>query len=306
MDHGYQAPAVVAGGLVLSVTRSTVGRRDVRLQALDAADGTVAWTLPLGKDGLGRWSPPTVANIEGRDTVVLLYNQMILGVDLVQGRRLWSFDAMAQADLPGQAGTIGHTPEDAHSPRISGRVVVAEYRHFQIKGALACDSTCLGVKIVDGQPELLWKRDEMVNWWDGQAVRNGRLYGIVRHPRGRFNATIAKYHYRHKQQRAALGCYDMHTGQCLWSSEHPWTSDQTDESFQAAELTLHGDRIVLHDEQRLVIGHIGQQGYTPLTAWRLRGPAAAPTVAGDRLYVRTVADGQLTCFNLPSRPESQE
>ena len=303
MDHGCQSSPLLWGDIVIVACAVGQQRRDVRLLAFRAGDGKSLWQRPLGTVGLGHWSPPRLVRFRGQDRLIVFYNQYLLALDPADGSECWRFDGAQTIDLSGaDVCSFGHTPEDANPPLVSGDIVMGECRYGMVK-KMFCRSEYFAVRAEPNGPRLLWHRPDFVNWWDSQAVIPGGVLGIRRQPKGRFEATIARYAYREAEGKAALECRSAESGEAIWSLDH-LLGPGVDHRFQAAVFAVEGERIYLHDEQRLIGGRISKDGYEYLWQLPIPGPAAQPVVAGEWLYLRQAPGGQLRAIALGGKGQA--
>lgn len=99
-----------------------------------------------------------------------------------------------------------------------------------------------------------------------------------------------------------LECRSPETGKALWS-EGDLLGPDADHHFEAAVFTIAGEHIFLHDEENLILGRIGPDGYTYLWHSEIKGPAAQPVVGDGRLFLRSAHSGELSAFNLKGLKE---
>ncbi len=298
MDHGYQSSPLLHENLLITTLCIEGQRRDVRLMAFNIDDGKEVWQVQLGTEGRGRWSPPRLANLNGRKQLVVFYDQYLIGLNPNDGSEQWRFDAsgILKTNPELEPGTFGHTPEDAHPPLIVGDTIMAEYRYQTTKGMI-CKSEYFAVRMQDDEPTLLWHSPDFINWWDSQAVVGDRVYGIRREPKGRFGSTQARYAYRTKDLKAFLECRSPETGKALWSESNLLGAD-AEQHFEAAVFTITGDRIYIHNEQSLIAGKITPEDYQYLWHKEMKGPVARPLAASGKLFVRSAYDGETRVYSI--------
>ncbi len=301
MDFGYEASAVLGDHHLFSVVCSTGKGRKARLLAVSLADGKDVWSRDLETGSHAKWAPPALGTFKGKTTLVMFCQNLVLGLNPNDGSEYWRFDLLKDAELPNgpeasTPGTPGHTHEDSNSPAIIGDIVTGEFRRFAKKAGNITVSDYFGLRITPDGPKLLWTSRDFVNSWDTQQVHDGRIYGIARRPAGKFGATVAKYHYRANDGKAALECRDPASGKVIWSVS---SLTPANEPFAGAAFSIAGHWVLTHDENQFAIGRLTPSGYTHVSSIPIKGKAGEPVLADGRIYLR-MAEGTLYCYKPPS------
>lgn len=178
MDFGYQASALVEAGRVFSLIATDVAGKGAELAAFSAADGKELWRRDLETERHAKWSPPTLAVLNGELTLIMSFQNWVLGLNPADGTERWSYNLLKQGQIPhdskiareGRVGMPGHTHEDEVPPAVVGNIVVGELRRFHKRGGNNARSDYFGLKIAGTGPEWLWHQEKFVNFWDSQAV----------------------------------------------------------------------------------------------------------------------------------------
>lgn len=143
LGGGYSTPSVLGDRIYII---DSTGKVDETLKALDAGDGHVVWSIPLGKVGNpdqkpsypGARSTPTV---DGGRIYALSSDGDLVAADRASGKVAWK--KQVRSDFGGQPGTWAYS----ESPLIDGEILVTAPG-----GATA---TVVGLKKETG--EVAWK-----------------------------------------------------------------------------------------------------------------------------------------------------
>jgi outer membrane protein assembly factor BamB len=83
---GFSSSPLVVGDQIIAYAG---GPGDKGILAFDAATGEPRWSAPAGNDS---YSSPQLANVAGRDVVLLLANTGLTAVDAITGKPAWHYD----------------------------------------------------------------------------------------------------------------------------------------------------------------------------------------------------------------------
>jgi len=243
LSFGYASHPLPYGRNLIVVA----GGKDKAVAAIDQKSGGIAWA---GLSFVNAYSSPLLINVDGRDQVVVLAAQRILGIDPRNGTPLWS---RALSTDPGMAFCA--TPLwDAKNQILVYSGGADGY------GADALHITTDGPRM---KTELLW-----------HDHRQGSAFGNLLLAGDRF------YLSRGYTGPAVLTAVDITTGQTRWSSR---------EFAKANFLGADGKVIILDEEGWLALAKPDPDGDLKVfsKARVLDGNAwTVPTLAGRTLYLR--------------------
>ena len=150
-EWGYAGSPTVAGNLLLC----DVGGGNASTVALNKATGETIWKSGSDKPG---YATPIVANLDGKQTVVVFKAEHLVGYDLKDGRELWrtpwktSYDVNAATPLP-----------------------VGNNRLFISSGY---NTGCALIQVSGGKATQVWKSKKMANQINTAVPAQGYVYGI--------------------------------------------------------------------------------------------------------------------------------
>jgi outer membrane protein assembly factor BamB len=227
---------------------------DSYVVALKPEDGSVAWkvdrTFPVREESGQSYTTPYVAEIDGRETIVIWGADHLTGHDAATGERLWTCG--------------GFNPQDKAmwrviaSPAFTEGIAVIPYGRTQF---------CAGVKL-GGRGDItakarLWTRDDLGADCPSPAGHNGRVFLLT--------------------DRGEIHCLDARTGQALWTGAIPRAAAKYYSSPVLAGDLLYGAR----EDGMLTIVKVGETGMEILAQNDMgERLAASPVPVKGRLLVR--------------------
>lgn len=183
---GYGASPVIYGDLVLN--NCGPGERTF-LVALDKQTGEVVWKTdePGGTSGkkkpwIGSWSTPIVANVGGRDQILLSYPHHVNGYDPETGEVLWQCDGL---------GNLVYT------------------------SVLVGDGVAVAMGGYHG-PAVAWKLGGA-----GNVTERNLLWRVERNPQRIGSGVILGEHGYMVDERGNVQCFDPATGDPHWEDKLP-------------------------------------------------------------------------------------
>jgi len=183
---GYGASPVIYGDLVLN--NCGPGER-TSLVALDKHTGEVVWKTdePGGTSGkkkpwIGSWSTPIVANVDGRDQILVSYPHHVKGYDPETGEVLWQCDGL---------GNLVYT------------------------SVLVGDGLAVAMGGFHG-PAVAWKLGG-----SGNVTERDLLWRVERNPQRIGSGVILGEHAFMVDERGTVQCFDPATGKPRWEDRLP-------------------------------------------------------------------------------------
>lgn len=114
LGDGFSTPSVAGGRIFLMGTKG----KDEQVMALDAKDGKILWTTPIGALAGGRPGPRCTPTVDGDLLYALSSDGKLICADTAKGEVRWRKDL--KADFGGKTGNWAY----AESPLIDGDVLV--------------------------------------------------------------------------------------------------------------------------------------------------------------------------------------
>jgi outer membrane protein assembly factor BamB len=254
------SPVFAGGRIVVAVMQEG----DSYLVALDPADGSVAWkvdrTFPVQKETGQSYTTPYVAEIDGRETLVVWGADHLTGHDPADGSTLWTCG--------------GFNPEDKAmwrviaSPAIVDGIAVVPYGRTQFTAGVR-----LGGSGDVTATARLWEREGIGADCPSPVGRDGRVYLLT--------------------DRGAIHCLEAETGRDLWSGAIPRSA-----ANYYSSPVLAGDLLFCAREDGMVaVVRVGETGMELLSENQMGELiAAAPVPVRDRLLIRSAE--HLFCLGL--------
>jgi hypothetical protein len=252
-DFGYSITPLLWKGLVIL----SIGGKDQALVALDAEDGSLRWRCG---NGTGSYSSPLPLVAQGKEQIVCILQNAVLGVDPLQGRVLWELSLSEGYDEYSAWPLVG-----------DGYLIFAS---AFCRGGRRLD---LGAK----EPLLRWENREFGNDIMSSVLLKDTVYGF---------ALADIQSATHGTTRGSFQCLDAVSGEVLWS---------TPEVKQASVIAADGKLLALDDGGALSMLKATRQGYVPLAKFQAlkRGPCwTQPTLSEGRLFLRN--HEELVCLYL--------
>lgn len=171
-DWGYTESVLVDGDRVIC----TPGGSQGTMAALDKMTGKVLWrTTELTENA--QYSSPLLIDVNGKKQVVQLLMRTVFGADPENGKVLW------KTKFPGAVAVIP-TP-------------IYHNGHLYVTAGYGVG--CRMLKLGDGEPELVYENNTMVNHHGGVILVDGKLYG--------------------HSDRGGWTCQDFMTGEEVWKDK---------------------------------------------------------------------------------------
>jgi outer membrane protein assembly factor BamB len=149
--QGFGASPIVYGPLVLIAADSKGGGG--RVAGLDRASGNVVWSIPRPK--LPNYASPMVVHAAGRDQLVMIGCDVVLGLDPLTGKTLW--------EMPGS------TEECVTS-------TVTDGRHIYTSGGYPRNH--VAAIVADGSGQVAWENTARV-YVPSMVIKDGYLYAVL-------------------------------------------------------------------------------------------------------------------------------
>ncbi len=275
--------------------------REGHVHSLNAADGSVIWTVSL-RDTINAkppmWGFSGSPLIHG-EHVILNVGRHGIALDRNTGRVVWDSGKKGA----GYATPVPWTGRDTvfvlagreisavnpgdgavrweHSWRTSWGVNAADPILYDGRVFISSsyNKGCVLLDVSGAEPKEVWRNKNMKNHFSSSVLYKGYLYGIT----------------GHAGSEGALCCIDFRTGRLQWSHR--------DIAF--GSLMIAGNKlVVLTESGELVIADATPTGFNQ----HIRQPVldgkcwTVPVVCGDRIYARN-ASGNLVCYAFAaSRP----
>ncbi len=246
------SPVFAGGRIVVAVMQEG----ESYLVALEPSDGSVAWkidrTFPVQKETGQSYTTPYVAEIDGRETLVVWGADHLTGHDPADGSVLWTCGGFNPEDKP-MWRVIA-------SPAIVDGIAVVPYGRTQFTAGIR-----LGGSGDITATARLWERDDLGADCPSPVGRDGRAYVLT--------------------DRGAIHCLDVETGRDLWSGAIPRASA----SFYSSPV-LAGDLLYCAREDGMVaVVRVGDSGMELLSQNDMGELiAAAPVPVRNRLLIRGI------------------
>ncbi len=259
------SPLFMAGNIIvhyLGHPTPLPGKREtlesVIVAAFDANTGALKWMTPPNPSSGHRTNhfSLTGGTPGGQPTVVVNTSHMLVGINPVNGAERWRFDFYENfADLRNDRTMLWDAADTTSGARGSNLWRLAYSGHMAlISGDYIIDrfniahqhraSRTFCIKIVNGQPQLVWENKDLNAWRTTYAVHGGKLY-VEDHNENQWSntgnargslpmveadkagqplprITGAKGEVFRRPRPMALGqfsCIDIATGTVLWSSD---------------------------------------------------------------------------------------
>lgn len=246
------SPVFAGGHIVVAVMQEG----ESYLVALNPADGEVVWkvdrTFPVQKESGQSYTTPYVADVDGRETLVVWGADHLTGHDPKSGATLWTCGGFNPEDKP-MWRVIA-------SPGIVDGIAVVPYGRTKFTA---------GVKL-GGDGDItgtarLWERSDLGADCPSPVGRDGRVYVL--------------------SDRGAIHCLDAKTGKDIWKGAIPRAS-----SNYYSSPVLAGDLLYCVREDGMVaVVKIAEDGMEVLSQNEMGElVAAAPVPVRDRLLIRGV------------------
>ena len=276
--YGYASSPIVVNDLVLVSARIDGGA----LIAVDQRTGDIVWqSVQPSHHGYALWSSPVPTTIDERQCIVWLSGPRISGLDPETGEAIWHYD------IPPVNNKIGCA---AATPVIAGNRVIAQYHPPHARGYTFC------LEITDGEAEVTWTAEGLANWYFSCVGLDGCVYGVDQAPR------------RRQRDIGDLQCYDVETGELLWSVYgFGQTSPRRTRELQPAGTFVIADGKMISWGNELVVAEVTREGHQVLASVQLPfvGYRTMPVLAGGRLFLRS-RDGELFCLDLAQVDERSD
>ncbi len=151
--------------------------------ALDARTGRTLWKSP---GGIGGYSTPVVATINGRKTVVLFGEKHLYGVDFATGRKLFSHPWQTKYNI------------NAADPIVIGRTIFIGSGY---------DRGCALLDVSRPTPSVIWENTSLRTQLNSCILIDGHLYGVDGN-----------------NSRGQFVCVNVSTGAVKWREKIPFGS----------------------------------------------------------------------------------
>lgn len=252
------SPIFAGGNIVIAVMQEG----DSYVVALDPTDGSEAWkvdrTFPVKKETGQSYTTPHLAEINGRQTIVIWGADHLTGHDPQTGETLWTCG--------------GFNPENKAmwrviaSPGFSGDIAVVPYGRTKFTAGVRMG----GSGDITGEARL-WERNDLGADCPSPVARDGRVYLL--------------------DDRGRIHCLDAETGKDIWSDAIPRAAAK----YYSSPI-LAGDLLYCaREDGMLSVVRIGEDGMELLSQNEMgERLAAAPVPVNDRLLIRGVQ--HLFCF----------
>jgi outer membrane protein assembly factor BamB len=239
---GTSASPLVQGDLVYVMP----GGKEGAMAALDAKTGEVRWKC--GTEAAS-YASPMMTSIGGKDLVVFLTAEGVVGVDAAGGQEYW------RVPLKDRLNESSTTPVRIGNLLFASSVTVGS----------------IGIKLSaeSGKPaaEQVWKNPELTCYFGTPVEFDGLLYVVT----GQATLTNAS---------ASLHCVDPKTGKVLWTKGKVG-------QYHATLLRTRDKLLMLEEQGDLVMFRPSAEKYDEVCRSRLCGRTwAHPAWAGGVLYIR--------------------
>ncbi|MCB1236211.1 MAG: PQQ-like beta-propeller repeat protein, partial [Verrucomicrobiae bacterium] len=255
------SPVYAGGNIVIAVMQEG----ESYVVALNPADGSVVWktdrTYPVQKESGQSYTTPLVAEIDGKETIVIWGADRLTGHDPEDGGVLWTCGGFNPEDKP-MWRVIA-------SPAIVDGIAVVPYGRTKFTAAVR-----LGGSGDITATARLWERDELGADCPTPVGRDGKVYIL--------------------SDRGEIHCVDIQMGKDLWVGEIPRAAAK----YYSSPI-LAGDLLYCAREDGVVaVVKIGDGGMEVVSENAMgERLAAAPVPVRDRLLIRGV--DHLYCFGQP-------
>ena len=246
------SPVFAGGNIVVAVMQEG----DSYVVALNPDDGSEVWkvdrTYPVKKETGQSYTTPYVAEIDGRETMVIWGADRLTGHDPKDGKVLWTCEGFNPEDKP-MWRVIG-------SPAITDGIAVVPFGRTKF---------CAGVKM-GGNGDItktarLWERNDLGADCPTPVGRDGRVYVL--------------------SDRGQINCIEAATGKDIWKDAIPRASAK----YYSSPI-LAGDLLYCAREDGvLATVEVSDDGMKVLAQNDMgERLAAAPVPINDKLLVRGV------------------
>lgn len=281
---GYASHPLVFGDLLIC----TAGGQGSGVVALDKNTGAQVWTAITAQE-IG-YAPPVLAEMAGRQQLVVWYDVAMVGLDPKEGKQLWQYDFPKEKP---QRPVVSIVP-----PLVAGnRIFITNFYH----------GSALVEVAEDGVREL-WTTEKN----KGHREDINSIMSTVIHQPGYFIGVAGN---------GELRCVAAEDASLQWRSyqalataeEDPQSIPRGTNGFAAMFITQHQDRYwMFSDQGELILAELSAEGYQELGRQKLlettgstRGRAyvwCPPAFAQGYMFVRN--EQELICVDL--RKQSYE
>ena len=242
------SPTVVGPHVVIMV-----GGKDAGIVGFDKATGKVAWQ---STGDTPSYASPITAGTGDKTELIFLTNSHIRSVTAKDGKEVWKFPF------------VDKLLESSTTPVKVGDLYVA--------GSVMSGS--VGIKIVDGVPEQVWKNDKLTCYFSTPVAVGEYLYMV----NGKATLTNAAI---------TLRCVEAKTGKIAWEKGN------VGKYHAALVKTGDGKLLFLDDGGQLMLLEPNAKGYKELARAKVCGETwAHPALSDGKLYLRD--DKKLICLQV--------
>ncbi len=246
-EYGYACTPLVEHGKVYL----PVGGQGASVVALDAADGSVAWT---SGDDVASYSPAYPITVGGRRHIVVYLRNDVVAFDPATGRELWRH--------PWSKGYDEHAAWPVY-----------EEPYLLTASAFRQGAKVLRLSVGPDGPtaELVWRSKELSNDVASSLILDGHIYGFDLHdlqPRGS------------RRARGQFRCIELATGNVRWA---------TDRTGHSTVIAADGKLILLNEAGELILARATPERYEELDRAQIFHAEVCwtpPTLSRRRLYPR--------------------
>ncbi len=242
------SPTVVGPHVVIMV-----GGKDAGIVGFDKATGKVAWQSTADTPS---YASPITAGTGDKTELIFLTNSHIRSLTAKDGKELWKFPF------------VDKLLESSTTPVKVGDLYVA--------GSVMSGS--VGIKIVDGVPEQVWKNDKLTCYFSTPVAVGEYLYMV----NGKATLTNAAI---------TLRCVEAKTGKIAWEKGN------VGKYHAALVKTGDGKLLFLDDGGHLMLLEPDAKEYKELARAKVCGETwAHPALSDGKLYLRD--DKKLICLQV--------
>jgi outer membrane protein assembly factor BamB len=148
---GFASSPLLAKGRIIVQAGGTAGA-----VAVDKATGEVAWKSPTGKAG---YAAPILAEVGGKEQLIVFPASGLVGLDPDSGRRLWDWPHITPYDM------------NCATPIVAGkdRLLIAS-------AARGAKGGCVLLKLTEKAAKLLWRSRAIANYHADPVVVGDSVY----------------------------------------------------------------------------------------------------------------------------------
>lgn len=250
---GFVCAPLVVGNVVIV----EAGAPEAAIIGLDKSTGAVAWKFGETRGDAGQASPMPY-EADGRTCVAVRTVHWIAGLDPTTGEELWRYNFR---------GSIVPVSPVVFGDRVFNSTFYGGTFSFVIR-------------IGSGEPELVWKNKNLLNYYSTSVLWDGYLYGMHAHKRG-----LSTFRLR---------CVDFDTGEVKWECEERFGG--------GSAMVADGKLLILGERGDLVVAEASPRGYKELARAVVLEPRCwnYPVLASGRIYARN-HKGNLVCLDVSGK-----